>query len=153
MSNKCNDVMDKFLSLDKGQILPLKVTMHLLFCKKCRSEIKMLKEAEKVCKAPIEVPCPIDDKSILLVMQKIDPSYTYTTSPISIKKWILGGICMILFMLCFGLNNPYQTNQAISIYFYLFFAILVTVYCAMFVGTNIDYFVKKINAKKVFKLN
>ena len=55
---------------------------------------------------------------------------------------------MILFMLAFGLSNYCGASKAIVISFYTLFAGCVTAYCAMFVGTNMDFFVKLINTKK-----
>ena len=55
---------------------------------------------------------------------------------------------MILFMLAFGLSPYHESSRAITVSFYIFFAVAVTVYCSMFIGTNIDYFVKMINTKK-----
>ena len=34
---ECNSVMEEYLSLDKGERIPLPITLHLLSCKKCRN--------------------------------------------------------------------------------------------------------------------
>lgn len=149
---KCEQMMDSYLSLDKGEKVPLKVTLHLLTCKVCRKQVKLLKTAEKITKTPLEVPVPMDDSTIISIMSKIDPNYSETKNPISIGKWIAAGIIMILFMLTFGLSSYQEIDRGITISFYIFFAIAVTVYCSMFIGTNMDYFVKMINTKKI-KIN
>ncbi|MCR5613107.1 hypothetical protein [Treponema sp.] len=148
-SDECSKIMDTYLELDKGERIPWKVTLHLLTCSKCRKQVKMLKAAEKIARSPIEIPVPIDDSSILAVMSKINPDYQNYKNPISIAKWIIAGVVMILFMLTFGLSSYQKADKAIMISFYILFACVVTAYCAMFVGTNIDYFVKLINAKKI----
>ncbi len=148
-SDECSKIMDTYLELDKGERIPWKVTLHLLTCSKCRKQVKMLKAAEKIARSPIEIPVPIDDSSILAVMSKINPDYQNYKNPISIAKWIIAGVVMILFMLTFGLSSYQKADKAIMISFYILFACVVTAYCAMFVGTNMDYFVKLINAKKI----
>lgn len=148
IKRNCCEIMDKYLSLDKGERVPLSVTLHLLICRECRKQIHLLKTAEKLAKVPLEIPVAIDDFSIESVMAKIDPEYISAKNPISIAKWVFGGIAMILFMLVFGLSNYSVANKTVFISFYILFAICITVYCAMFVGTNIDFFVKKIETTK-----
>lgn len=143
----CNRIMDIYLALDKGEKVPLEVTIHLLTCKNCRKQVQMLKAAEKLARAPLEIPVPMDDFSIEAVMAKIDPNYTNAKNPISIAKWIVGGIAMILFMLTFGLSSYSEANKGIMIAFYTLFAGCVTAYCAMFIGTNMDFFVKLLETK------
>ena len=67
--------MDRFLELDKNERLPLGVTIHLLYCKKCRTEVRLFTMAEKVCAQPLKIPVADNDKIISLLMKKIDPSY------------------------------------------------------------------------------
>lgn len=147
-SNTCNEIMDKYLALDKGEKVPFEVTLHLLTCSKCRKQVQVLKNAEKISRAPLELAVPMDDFSIEAVMAKIDPNYRNAKNPISIAKWIVGGIAMILFMLTFGLSNYGFASKAVIISFYTLFAICVTAYCAMFVGTNMDFFVKMLETTK-----
>ena len=144
----CSEVMNNYLSLDKGERVPLGVTLHLITCKECRNQVRALKRAEKIARAPLEIPVAMDDFSIEAVMAKIAPNYNSTKNPISIAKWIVGGIAMILFMLTFGLSNYCTANKTVMITFYTLFAGCVTAYCAMFIGTNIDFFVKLMETKK-----
>lgn len=144
----CNEVMNKYLSLDKGDRVPLDVTLHLITCRDCRRQVKIMKAAEKIAKAPLEIPVGMDDFSIEAVMAKIDPNYRYTKNPISIAKWIVGGIAMILLMLTFGLSDYCSANKTVMIAFYTLFAACVTAYCALFIGTNMDFFVKLLETKK-----
>ncbi|MCR5387497.1 MAG: hypothetical protein K6E69_10295 [Treponema sp.] len=145
---ECNRVMDIYLGLDKGERVPLNVTLHLLTCAKCRKQVKGLKKAEKLARAPLEIPVPIDDSTILAVMHKINPQYSELKNPISITKWIIYGLAMIVFMLAFGLSKFQESNKGVVISFYIVFALAVSAYCAIFVGTNMDYFVKMMTTKK-----
>ena len=47
MTKQCEKVMNNFLELDKNQKIPLHITAHLLFCKECRSKVRVLTLAEK----------------------------------------------------------------------------------------------------------
>lgn len=149
--NECNRVMDIYLGLDKGERVPFEVTLHLLTCSKCRKQVRLLKKAESLTRTPLEIPVPIDDEQIITVMKKIDPSYSSNQNPISIAKWIIGGIAMILFMLTFGLSSFHEADKGFLIVFYIIFALAITSYCALFIGTNMDFFVKMIKTKKILK--
>ena len=112
MNNEiCEKNMDAFLSLDKYERIPLGVTLHLLTCKKCRTQVRYLTLAEKYASEPIRA-TPIRD-----ALENIP------VKPVSMAKWVISGFLMIFLMVIFG--------------------VLVTVYCALFVGTNMDFFIKK----------
>ena len=69
MNNKnCEEIMNSYLLLDKDEKVPLKIFLHLFFCRKCRHQIKMLSYAEKQIAAPLNIQTPITDDSIKNVM-------------------------------------------------------------------------------------
>ena len=146
MSKTCNEIMNHFLELDKNQLLPLRITFHLLTCKKCRSQVRFMTMAEKHCKEPLSVPAEESSQAIISLMQKIDPEYLAKTSvaPISMRRWIVCGIAMILGMLFFMFHSKHVDSIALNVTFYCFFACAISAYCAIFVGSNLDFFVKKI---------
>lgn len=146
MSTTCNTIMNQFLELDKNQPLPFKTTLHLLTCKECRTQVRLMTMAEKHCKEPLLVPAEDSTQAIISLMQKIDPNYLLETpvAPISMRRWIVCGIAMILGMLFFVFHSIYLDNMALNITFYCFFACAISAYCAIFVGSNMDFFVKKI---------
>ena len=102
--------------------------------------------AERRCSEPLSIPATDSDLAIAMLMRKIDPSYTpeLTGGHISMRRWIVSGIAMILGMLFFLLSPNAMNNTTLSISFYLFFACAISAYCAIFVGSNMDFFVKKI---------
>lgn len=146
MSKTCNEIMNQFLELDKNQILPLRTTFHLLTCKKCRNQVRFMTMAEKHCKEPLTIPAEESSQAIISLMQKIDPEYLAKTSaaPISMRRWIVCGIAMILGMLFFMFHSKHVDSIALNVTFYCFFACAISAYCAIFVGSNLDFFVKKI---------
>lgn len=144
MNTKCISVMDTFLELDKHQVLPIKLSLHLLVCKKCRTQVRLMTLAERSCRQPLSI--PKDEQAITLLMQKIDPDYPPETplQHISMRRWIFSGLAMIAGMLFFLAYSKSLNYNALNIIFYSFFACAVSAYCAIFVGSNMDFFVKKI---------
>lgn len=150
-NSKCNTIMDEYLMLDKGERVPLHITLHLITCKECRKQIKLLRLAEKAAAAPIQIPVPVTDSTILNIMKEISPEYETEAekNPITLTKWIAGGIIMIALMMTFSFLPKTFINTELTVSFYLLFAAVITTYCATFVGSNMDFFVKKINTLRV----
>lgn len=128
----CEKRMNTFLSLDKNERIPADVTLHLLVCKKCRTHVHYLSLAEKYASEPIKASLR---KTTL---------ETVGLKPVSMAKWIICGILMILFMFVFATIQNRNGSESFSIVFYMIFGILVTVYCGLFVRMNLDFFIKKI---------
>ena len=146
MSQTCTNIMNRFLELDKHEALPLRVSAHILLCKKCRTQVRLMTMAEKTCREPLSIPTEDSNQAISLLMKKIDPNYQpgKPIAHISMRRWIVGGITMIFGMLFFLIYSKSLNNSTLDITFYSFFACAVTAYCAIFVGSNMDFFVKKI---------
>jgi hypothetical protein len=149
---ECERFMNEYLELDKDERVPFSLTFHLLSCKKCRTQVRLLTIAEKTAASPLQVQVPLNSSSITGIMQKINPAWdpeTCSTNPVSMTKWIVGGIAMILFMLVFAVFTSSASDQRLLVAFYLVFGGVVTSYCALFVGSNMDFFVKKIHTIKI----
>lgn len=140
--------MDLYLGLDKGERIPFKVTIHLLFCRKCRRDIKLMAQAEKLLSSPLKIPVPLTDTTIENILRTIDPKFSniQLKNPISMRNWIIGGTLMILFMFVFVFSRNISRDLDVAIS--LVFAGCVIAYILMFVFSNIDFFVKKINTMK-----
>ena len=147
-SEKCEEIMNQYLMLDKGEAVPLKLSLHMLFCKNCRKSVKLLKIAEKASSAPIKLETPYSDESIRAVMNKVSPG-TYekiSKKPVSISAWIVSGLIMIVLLLLATVHAQNFQNRDLTLAYSILIAVCVTVYCSAFVIGNIDYFVKKISA-------
>ena len=149
-NNKCEEAMEKFMLLDKDEHIPLKITAHLLCCKKCRTQVRLLTKAEQITAQPLKIQTPLTDNSLQKLMErvnKLNPTWQKDKSvpnPITMKGWVISGLLMIILMLTFGLFTP-REDSTLMIAFYLVFAAIITAYCAVFIGSNIDFFVKKIS--------
>lgn len=150
MKEKCSIIMDKFLELDKNDRIPLNLTcvLHFLVCKKCRTQVRLMTVANKVCAEPLKMPLSDNDRAIELLMKKIDSEYDSQTYHISMRRWIVSGIIMILAMLVFLFSRSFLSSEALDFAFFFIFSSVISAYCAIFVGSNMDFFIKKIETFK-----
>ena len=132
---KCEKLMEEYLMLDKNQVVPLHLTLHLLCCKKCRSEVHYLSLAEKIAAKELKADAGLKSPAIKEEASK---------PPISMTKWIVGGALMMIFLMFFGVTSKNATPE-LQVLFYIFFAAAVCAYCAVFIATNLDFFIKKID--------
>lgn len=139
--------MEKYLGLDKGERVPLLMTLHLLVCKNCRSEVRFLNKAESVATKSVSEEVLVNDDSIAAVMKKIYASDESMENPLSLSKWIFGGIAMLLLFVVFAIFTRKIGSSTLKICLYIEFALMITIYCAVFTRCNIDFFVKLINTK------
>ena len=146
--NDCNQVMEEYLGLDKGERVPLKITLHFLTCKNCRNQARLLRRAER---SSVPDPCrqtALNDAAILAVMNKIAAKSGGKKNPISLSKWIIGGAAMVALFIVFSLFAKPGSNHPLTVYTYIELAALITAYCALFIRSNLDFFVKKIDTKR-----
>ena len=147
--NKCDKMMDKFLMLDKQERIPLDVTFHLLKCKKCRTQVRYLSKAEKYASEPLKVSVPITDSKISAILKTANPRWStenFKIKPVSMAKWIVCGILMLLFMTTYTFTAAKLGNEEANTFFYITFGIVITAYCAIFIASNLDFFIKKISS-------
>ncbi len=127
----CEKNMDKFLARDKYERIPLGVTLHFLACKKCRSQARYLTLAERYASDPIRSR-PIKD-----IIESIP------IKPVSMAKWIVSGILMILMIVFTGIFLNKSESSIFAIIMNINFGLIITAYCTIFVATNMDFFMKK----------
>jgi hypothetical protein len=145
MNNKtCDEMMDIFFSLDKNERYPLRLTLHLLSCAQCRTQVRLCTLAEKICAEPLARPADEADVMRLMARVRQHMPEQSDTSPISLRRWIVSGVTMILAMMLFAVISPKSSGNYLQLAFYLVFAGAVTAYCAIFIASNMDFFIKKI---------
>lgn len=145
--NDCNKMMEIYLSLDKGERVPLGVTLHFLACKNCRTQARLLRRAER---SSVPDPCKqtaLNDAAILAVMKKISAKSGAKKNPISLSKWIIGGAAMVALFIVFSVFEKPGSNHPLTVYTYVELAALITAYCALFIRSNMEMFVKKTDTK------
>ncbi len=141
----CDATMKRYLSLDKGERIPLSLTAHLLTCGRCRNEVRFFRKAETAAASNAQV--GITDKSISSVMEKIYASEEQSENKVSLSKWSVGGIAIVVLFLAFAIFSRGINSTSLKLCIYIGFAALITVYCALLIRSNMDFFIKLINAK------
>ena len=108
-------------------------------------------KAEKLASKPVAVQVPVTDESITAVLQKLSPEFeaACSRSPFPLSRWIFAGVAMIGLMITFGILTKSSSSQTVVLPFYFLFATVVTSYCALFIGCNMDFFVKQIETRKL----
>jgi hypothetical protein len=147
MNNKtCDDMMETFFALDKHERYPLKLTLHLLACQKCRTQVRLCTIAERLCAEPLKRGARDEEVDALIAkIRGVNPE-SADASPISLRRWIVSGVAMIAAMMLFTVISPRSAGNHLQLAFYLMFGCVVTAYCSVFIASNIDFFVKKIEA-------
>ena len=147
----CEQTMDKFLELDKNENLGLKVSFHLLTCKKCRTLVRLCSVAQRSSARPLYVPESISN-NVETIIQKANPSIDLLkdshVKPVTLKWWLFSGILILASFLMFALFGQTSVNEAIEAIIYTVFAIIICIYTAFFVGSNLDLFTKIIDNYK-----
>ena len=100
---------------------------------------------EKASSKPLNASLPLDNDTLVAIMAQIDSKYERKAEKIkhvSLRHWIIIGLIMLVAMLFYGIQTVSLNSTVLVIPFYLCFAGIVCVYCALFVGSNLDFFVK-----------
>ena len=143
----CTAVMDRFLALDKGEALPPAVKLHSIHCTKCRTLIKSLAAAENLGAETFSAITPKDDPAVARIMSAIPATAITSEEPvqiISLKRWIWSGCVLVAAVLLFGTFSTADGGAKLQILLNLCFALFIAGYCAFFVGSNLNFFTKKI---------
>ncbi len=138
---RCEKAIEKYLSLDNNQSMPLSLMFHLFTCKQCKKEIEDLRTTFTALRNP--------PYTILLgneIMQQIMLHKAYYQT-VSNFNWIAAGLIIILSI---GSISYSDTLQWLSQYFGN--KILVPLYLVMgciisgFIGSYVATHLKKLEA-------
>ena len=189
---KCKKYFDKYLSLDKNEIIPFRVSLHLLFCAKCRTAVRSMTAAEALFQNKMEesslqiapgangegarnekpssigsaarLPsgqarrAPVQDPIVEAALRQIEEAgLAYPRMPIpgrvSLAKWVACGLLLILCLTAFPFTAMGKWAVAVFgmrfvISFYVIMGLAVAAYSVIFIGSNLDFFVKMICARR-----
>lgn len=152
MKKNCNDYLEMFYKLDKHELIPLKLSIHLLFCRECRTTVRKLTKAEKLLSEKALSPSDESSRTAAYVLAAIDKTnLNYHEKKTSLKKWALSGtallVCMIIMIPLLILTG----EDMLSLVSTISFSAMLCIWCSLFVGNNMDYFIKmssKMNTEK-----
>ncbi|MBO7485528.1 MAG: hypothetical protein J6Y75_04355 [Spirochaetaceae bacterium] len=143
-NQQCEKMIDTYLMLDKHERIPLAVCVHLLTCKKCRTQVRMMTQAEEKLSSPLAIQLPFSDLKLCSIMQSVDPGFDIKSiCPVSMRKWVITGIFMIIGIIIFEILDYLLPGAAIlSASIHIVFGISIVLYCTIFIASNLEFFVK-----------
>lgn len=139
----CKNFMDNYMLLDKNQVLPLNMIIHLLFCEECRTIVRKFSKAEKLTFQVEQKKCrqtcenSINNFEILQKIFKDDMKI----HKVHLYNWIFIGIILLICMVFCSIILNRFIPQMQNVWF-VFIATVICTYCVIFVGMNMDFFVK-----------
>lgn len=138
---KCSEVMDGFLELDRNERIPLWITRHLLICSECRTNVRLFTQAEKILSRRTAGENPFTYAAISDVKEKLYPGST-KEKKVPIFYWLVIGIVLVACMIlqAFFAGKFFPELQSLGC---IFAALVITTYCMLFIGMNMDFFVKQ----------
>lgn len=141
---RCEEIIDTYLMLDKHERLPVSVCIHLLTCKKCRTQVRMMTQAEEKLSSPLSIQLPFSDLKLCNIMKNVDPAFDIKSiCPVSMRRWVITGIFMIIAIILFEiLDYLLPSAKVISLSIHLVFGISIVFYCTFFIACNLEFFVK-----------
>ena len=144
----CEQTMNKFLELDKNENFGIRISLHLLKCKKCRTLVRICSVAQRSSARPLHIPVSTND-NIESIIKKANPSIELLkdshVKPVTMKRWVLSGLSLLICFLTFAIFVNFTTPKELEITVYLVFSIIFCIYIAFFIGSNLDFFVKLID--------
>ena len=158
----CDRLLTKYFELDKNQLVPVSVFLHLLICPSCRTTVRSLTKAEKLLAKPLKIRKSQKnlqfeqnpDPTIQLVLDRIKasgyefPHPDYKIHTVSMGPWLFSGLFLLIGFTIFPFSSLGQWAHttfgiAFSLPFYIVTGICITIYCGIFIASNIDFFIKK----------
>lgn len=161
----CEKAFDRYLSLDRNERVPFGVTLHLLACPSCRTSVRRLTRADRLLSSPLAVQTAPSSFFAPASAVAVEPSVEallariiaegHACEPlcpaeprISLYRWVVVGLALvagfaIVPFSSIGVWTSLVFGNSFLIPFYLLCGVAVTVYGGLFIGTNIDFFVKK----------
>lgn len=154
----CKKAMDRYLALDKNEAVPIGVTLHLIACRDCRTAVRRLTEAETLLARPLgheSIAAPVDpvDPVVAGALARIAAAGAgypdvLGKNPVSLLKWFVVGSLLAAGFATVPFSFVGSWTRAVFGGAYvvplsIVCGLAVTAYCGIFVGTNIDFFVKR----------
>jgi predicted anti-sigma-YlaC factor YlaD len=161
----CEKAFDRYLSLDRNERVPFGVTLHLISCPACRTSVRKLTRAERMLSRPLAVQATapsvfasgretaIDPSVEALLARIASEGHSFESlcpaePRISMYRWVVVGLALvagfaIVPFSSIGIWTRLVFGNSFLIPFSLLCGVAVTLYCGLFIGSNIDFFVKK----------
>ena len=146
--SSCDKFTEDFLMMDKGQHFSAGQVIHLMCCRECRTMVRLLSRAEKISSVPL-IKIEKNQMTARSIINHIMNSFdSIKPVKVTILPWTVLGIIMILSLFVLIPVSAHFSSSFIKGYLSIFIAVVITIYCILFVGFNIDFFVKKISTRQ-----
>jgi hypothetical protein len=144
--------MQKFLESESSAFIPFAVTWHILFCKKCRTEIFALRDKFKELKNGAAYTVPVDlTESIMYKINLLEVQYEHNVSNF---KWILVGTVIFSSLMLFTFSDSFMSlkpffGRVLEVPISIVMGVGITIYASLFIGSHLEY-LKQVNYIKRF---
>ncbi len=133
---RCDKAIEKYLSLDNNQSMPLSLLIHIFVCKQCNKEIQQLHNTFSELQKP---PYAISLESKIMAQIMLHKSYYQRVSSFN---WVAAGIIIVLSIVSLSYSD---TLQWLSLHFgnkllvplYLVMGCIVSGYIGSYVATHL----------------
>jgi|GEM_PF-1079676 len=161
---KCEEFMDECIKVERRERFPIKMFFHVLCCKKCRDNVRLISGATHVYNDKI-MKCA--DKSSALYLKTMQSIYAVENIGISKKKMAKKSIFsfLVFFMWCIiGMLSLFtylflpSTNVGIlcvevfgpdfKLQFFIMLSLFCTSYTIIFIARNLDFISKTLKLSK-----
>lgn len=141
ISQKCEKARKIFIDREKASSLPLRLRLHLFFCRSCKSEVFRLREL--FLKLSGSSLYKMEESRVDDIMKVIMNGRVNREHTVSSKQWIFTGAVIILSIFLIPFNDSIiWLRKMYGIDFELPFVIImglvVTIYPVLFTATHID---------------
>ena len=154
---KCDEIMEEYLRIERYERLPLRMVFHLLYCKKCRDNIKVMTLATHFSSDKIMRKASKTNLLYMKTMQQIMESGNVplvkksSFALLSLSLWgVIGSAMLAIFLVIPSTKIGIRFIEAFGNYFTLQFLFTVvsflTICTIIFIARNLNFFVK------IFKL-
>lgn len=151
---KCDRTVNSYLQLEDYTSIPFTLRLHLLLCKKCRQEIKILSRTFSRIRNDFPYKSPVD--ITLSVMSIIRAENITSGKTVSGFKWvsigaiIFSSIVLINFSESFiWLKKEFGSNYTIPVSIVMGF--IITAYASILIACNYEYIKKYIDLHTKWK--
>ncbi len=138
---KCEEVIERFLGQEDGRYPAFFIRLHIVFCSRCRNEIRALQSIFIKAATSSSYTMPYDATGE--VMRSIFKSAIIYEKNISSVKWLFTGAVIFasIFLVSYSesfiwLRSHFGSGLEIPVYIVL--GLIITFYSAMCIGSHMD---------------
>lgn len=144
---KCDKIEKKFLKLENYDSLPLSITLHILFCKNCKTKLNfMQKQFLDLQNKSLHSTASMNN----LIMSKINAKESRSLEDVSFWPWFMSGSFIFSGTILISYSDTFSSlkkyfGDNIELPMYIILGLCLTIFSGMFVSSHLE------RMKKYFK--